>query len=603
MSIFPTSQVLSWVGIALSILLIPTVGQQMPAQAAERIYASYAVLERSISVAALETYAKEGKLDDDLAVYSRYLNPQERAQLRRVLLNRVELSPVAVSQFLYTPIGETLLKRLGQVIQTESRQPGFYALRAALILAASDPEGLTLLNVLRKFPTRGIRINLQRSLQIAEELERLINQTNRAIALVLQSAATDATHSPVDSSQLPDLQRRGTFTWNKQTITLYDRRRDRLIVSDIYLPSTKAPAPVIAISHGLGSDRSSYEYLANHLASYGFAVAVPEHPGSNAQQLRSLLAGRANEVTEPNEFINRAQDVKYLLDDLERRGNSQPAFQLNFQQVGVIGQSFGGYTALALAGAPLNFKQLQKDCLGLNDFWNVSLLLQCRALKLPPKEYNLRDRRVKAVIAINPITSSIFGEAGLNQIQVPVMIVSSSADKVAPALSEQILPFTWLTTQEKYLVLLQGGTHFSTIGETNSEAPVAIPNQVIGPNPIVARRYMKALSVAFSQSYVAGAPQYRPYLSASYTQAISQAPITITLVRSLLTTQLVQTLTKALFPSVIIEAKLQNLRIPCLFSPATWFEASQIHSWGRPPAPRPLPPRLFFTQVSVSVRC
>jgi len=43
-----------------------------PALAAERIYASYAALERSIS-AALETYAKEGKLDDDLAVYAQYL--------------------------------------------------------------------------------------------------------------------------------------------------------------------------------------------------------------------------------------------------------------------------------------------------------------------------------------------------------------------------------------------------------------------------------------------------------------------------------------------------------------------------------------------------
>jgi len=36
-----------------------------------------------------------------------------------------------------------------------------------------------------------IRIDLARSLQLAEELERLINQTNRAIALV-QQAATKA---------------------------------------------------------------------------------------------------------------------------------------------------------------------------------------------------------------------------------------------------------------------------------------------------------------------------------------------------------------------------------------------------------------------------
>ncbi|WP_410174637.1 hypothetical protein [Nostoc commune] len=35
---------------------------------------------------------------------------------------------------------------------------------------------------------------------------------------------------------------------------------------------------------------------------------------------------------------------------------------------------------------------------------------------------------MKAAIAVNPITSSIFGKAGLSQIKTPVMIVSSSDD-------------------------------------------------------------------------------------------------------------------------------------------------------------------------------
>lgn len=530
---------LRWVGITLSMLIIPTAGQQIPTLAAERIYTSYSVLERSISVDALETYARVGKLDGDLAFYARYLNSQQLAQLRRVLLTPVDLSAVAVSQFLYTPIGETLLQLLGQVIKTESRQPGFYALRAALILAAADPEGLTLLNVLRKFPTRGIRIDLERSLDIASELERLVNQTNQAVALVSQQSTIEATaQPPVDFSQLPDLRLRGRFTWNKRTLTLYDRRRDRMFLADIYLPSTQAPAPVIVISHGLGSDRNSFEYLAEQLASYGFAVAVPEHPGSNSEQLRSLLAGRSNEVTQPSEFINRPLDVKYLLDELERLDDGTTV-QLNLQQVGVIGQSFGGYTALALAGASLNFDKLLHECENINDFWNVSLLLQCRALQLPRTQYSLRDQRVKAAIAINPITSSIFGETGLSQIEIPVMLVSSSADKVAPALAEQILPFTWLTNPEKYLVLLEGGTHFSTIGETNPETNLlAIPSQVIGPDPVIAHRYMKALSVAFFQTYVAGAPQYSPYLSADYAQAISQALLNLSLVQSLPATPL-----------------------------------------------------------------
>lgn len=540
----PTGKRLNWLGLILGCCgwLLPTTGITNPGVAAERIYASYAALERSISIAALEVYAKEGKLVDNLGLYTKYLNPQQLAQLRRVLLARADLSVVATSQFFYTPLGETLLERLGQVIQTESRQPGFYAIRSALILAAADPEGLTLLNVLRKFPTSSIRIDLARSLQIAEELQGLVNQTIQAIALVKQQSTTETTtQPPVNLSQLPDLRKRGRFTWNKRTLTLNDHRRDRRFLADIYLPQTKTEASVIVISHGLGSDRTSFEYLAAHLATYGFAVAVLDHPGSSAEQVQALLAGRSYKVAQPSEFINRPLDVTYLLDQLQRLDSSDPNFQLNLQQVGVIGQSFGGYTALALAGAALNFDQLQKDCKNLDDSWNASLLLQCQVLQLPRNQYNLYDPRVKAAIAINPLTSSVFGEASLSKIQVPVMIVSSSGDTVAPALSEQILPFTWLTTPKKYLAVIEGGTHFSPIGETDPTTdPFILPPQVIGPNPAIARRYMNALSVAFCQTYVAKVPQYRPYLSAAYAQEISQTPLNLSLVQSLLATQLTQ---------------------------------------------------------------
>ncbi len=72
-------------------------------------------------------------------------------------------------------------------------------------------------------------------------------------------------------------------------------------------------------------------------------------------------------------------------------------------------------------------------------------------------------------IAINPVTSSIFGKDGMSDIQIPVIIVSSSDDKNAPALPEQIQPFTWLNNPEKSLVLLECVTHFSTLDQTNLE--------------------------------------------------------------------------------------------------------------------------------------
>ena len=519
--------------IAIVSLLLP-VALPRPTFAAQRIYASYAALERSISIDALELYAKKGIINDDLAAYARYAKPQVMQQLRRVLVTRINLKPVAISQFFYTPQGEDLLQRIGQIIQTESRQTGVYALRSALVLAAADDEGLTLLNVLRHFPSSSIRVDLRRSLQFADEVQIIINRTNQAIASIAKQAETEASSGVTNFSQLPDLRINGRFKWNKQTLTLNDQRRDRVYIADLYIPVTSRPAPVIVISHGLASDRTTLAYLATHLASYGFAVAVPEHPGSNTEKLRSLLTGRANAADEPSEFINRPYDVTYLLDRLQALDADDPTYELNLNQVGVIGQSFGGYTALALAGAPINFSQLQKDCEDRVNAWNISLLLQCRALELPVTQYNLRDPRIKAAIAINPLSSSIFGQDSLSQIKIPLMIVSSSDDTVAPALSEQIIPFSWLTTDKKYLVLLEGGTHFSTLSESApNTSPLALPFPIYGAHPSLVKRYMRALSVAFAFSYVTSDAQYLPYLSSSYTSAIAQKVSPVRLVQTL----------------------------------------------------------------------
>lgn len=525
---------LQTLAIAIS-LLIPSVTLPRPTFAAQRIYASYAALERSISIDALELYAKEGKVNDDLAAYVKYADPKVMVQLRRVLLARIDIDPVAVSQFFYTPQGEVLLQRVGQIIQTESRQTGVYALRSALVLAAADSAGLTLLNVLRYFPSNSIRIDLKRSLQLADEVETIINRTNQAVVSISQEADTKANAGvKVDFSQMPDLRNSGRYKWNKQTLTLNDKTRDRVFVADFYIPITSRSVPVIVISHGLASDRTTLAYLATHLASYGFAVAVPEHPGSDTERLRNLFAGRANTADEPSEFINRPYDVKYLLDRLQALDNEDSTYQLNLDQVGVIGQSFGGYTALALAGAPINFPLLQKDCEDRVNALNISLLLQCRALELPVTQYNLRDPRVKAAIAINPLSNSIFGEDSLSKIKIPLMIVSGSNDTVAPALPEQIIPFSWLTTPQKYLVLFEGGTHFSALSEPNPDTnPLALPFPIYGAHPNLVRRYMRALSVAFNEVYVANNSQYQPYLSASYTNAIAQPVAKVKLVQSL----------------------------------------------------------------------
>ncbi|MEH2425592.1 MAG: alpha/beta hydrolase [Nostoc sp.] len=549
--------------------LLPTFGISNSVLAAERIYASYSALELSISVTTLENYAKTGVIDEDLATYQQYLPLQQLQKLRQILLNRVKVSPVVLSQFLYTPQGELLLHRLAQVIKTQSRQaePEFHALRSAVILASAESGGLTLLNVLRKYPTHSINLDVVQTLEIATELEKLVNKTHQAITAVSQKSHIEATTiKQPNLSQLPDLQFPGKLKLQKYTLKFFDSTRNRLLLTDVYIPNVQNAAPVIVISHGLGLDSSNFQYLATHLASYGFAVVVPNHPGSDTKQLRSLLNGRASKVAEPNEFKDRPLDVTYILNQLEKGNQSDSRFKgrLNLQEVGVFGQSLGGYTALALAGAKINFQQLKQDCqpAALQNTWNMSLLLQCRALELSnsksDKDYNLQDLRVKAVIAVNPITSSIFGKAGLSQIKTPVMIVSSSDDTVAPALSEQILPFSWFANSQKYLVMLVGGTHFSTIGNGNpANQQVALPADMIG-DASQARRYMNVLSLPFFQTYVAGKPKYASYLNAAYTQSISSKSLGLSLVQSLSKTELAQALGSDHYQAQYFQKKAPN---------------------------------------------
>jgi len=516
-----------------------------PSRSAESIIITYGLFERTVNIEELEAFAQGQGLSRQLSAYANNLGltEEELATIQTVLTQKAELDEVDVAQFLYTTQGKTLLRFVGDIVQTPTRQSGFYAIRAGLILAAADDsEGLTILNFLKKYPTPAIRIDVSNGLEIAAEIADTLGDSERAFALVREVAADEALQ-PIPNVQaiqqlVNDFPAFGVAT---QPLKLPFRGVD----ATLFLPTPRFPTdalptdiPLIVISHGLGDERESYEYLASFLAQRGFAVATLDHPGSNSRQIAQLLAGLSPEVINNREFLNRPKDVSSLIDEIQRFAiNSREyRWRLDTQNVGLIGQSFGGYTALALAGATFDQEALDTACEPQPIYLNPSLLLQCQASGVAQNPPQLKDDRVKAILVVNPVGSGIFGPTGFSKINVPVLMMAATEDTVAPALPEQIKPFTWLESDHRYLALASGTTHFSVIDwNSNAEPTIPVPAALLGDNPEVARDYLQVLSLAFFQRHLRQDLQYDAALTARFVdEAIARSPLEpLSLIRNL----------------------------------------------------------------------
>ncbi|PSF35050.1 dienelactone hydrolase [Aphanothece hegewaldii CCALA 016] len=509
----------------LTVSLLCSLAPSLPVKAAEQIYLTYGPIYWSVKIASLETFAKDGTINQDLRTYLRGTTPEQQAQFREALLKRVDINPVMLSRFFNTEIGEDILTRIGKGITIEGNLNGKYALRAAIVQAALDPEGLTMLNILRKLPT-DMELQGEVLLGLSQEIDKVIKATIAySEAMANLSAKEKEAETPVDFTQLPDIRQPGNYGFQKEILALTDSNRNRSFYVILYKPQRwrTGKTPVVIISHGLASNPESFEDAAQQLASYGYVVALPQHPDSDTKQAKAFIEGYSSEVFDVQEFINRPKDISFVIDELERRNQVEFGGRLDLENVGVAGHSFGGYTALAVAGAIIDFDYLQKTCDRLYGGLNTSLLLQCRALSLPRQTYNFRDPRVKAVIAGNPVNSAIFGQKGLSQIQIPIFFISGNYDPATPAVFEQLRSFVWLNTPNKYLALAEGQAHidFSKLDAGMTQMLDSVPNMTL-PEPILLKSYLYPTFLSFFEVYLTNNLQYRPYLNASYYDYLSQ---------------------------------------------------------------------------------
>jgi predicted dienelactone hydrolase len=510
--------------ISLAAALIPT-SVPTAATAAERITFNVTPFGQfQVKVKDLEAFVARGSRTDELNYYLDRLTPEQLAKLPKLLSTPLEFKPLTIAKFSNSAVGAIAIKNFGKGIRSEKGN-GFYALRGAMIAAAFDKEGLTILNLLHHYPLETIHLDLgvlnqylERGTKLAANRE-IIDRTwfaHHQPQLLKKQILKAQTKQPVDLA-MP-----GQYAWQKRTLTYKNPHRQETGLFDLYQPKyppkgdgmnstpSDRPLPVIAISHGMASSRQTFAYLAKHLASHGFAVAVIEHDDMSLAKFDRVLAGTES-FPEANNLIDQPLDISVVLDRLEVEAN------LNLEQVGLVGQSFGGYSALALAGGTLIPETKPGECQSdsySDVLLDLSSLAKCTFNQQYQAPVKLLDSRVKAVIAINPM-AKVFGSAGMSQIQTPTMIISGSNDLIMPPVAEQIKPFSWLNDNlEKYLVLVKPATHFSFLQEGLGVLPV--PDKVVGPRPIYAYPALKTLSTAFFQSYLAQQSEYQTYLQSDF---------------------------------------------------------------------------------------
>ncbi|WP_317037194.1 alpha/beta hydrolase [Nodosilinea sp. E11] len=508
-----------------------------PLRAADTLVLEFGPFSRSISVESLVTFAETGVVDRSLAPFLRRLSPAQQQGLRSALTASRSVDVVPISQWFNSPMGDRSLEFLGQVVQTEAGLNGRQALRAAIVAAAADGE-LAPIDIVQHFPTSSLRLDLSQAGAIARQVQAEATVTRTIAAAIQQQSELEAAQSPLlDLEALPDLTQPGPYGSRQVSLTLNDASRDRTYAVDLFLPQTSAavagPLPVVVISHGLGDSRTTFFDLAAHAASHGLAVALPEHVGSNSTQKQALLTGLDHETFRAREFLDRPLDVSFLLDELERLNGSTFENRLKVDRVAVVGHSFGGYTALALGGASIDFERLARRCHpAANLLLDAAMVLECRALELQTDSavmarfaQGTHDERVKLVMAFATV-SNLFGPRGLGQIAVPTMVFGGEVDLLAPVVPQQVAAFSWLQSRDRYLYLGENTSHgpdFTKLATRFLYLDDAF-DQGLDEALAATRGVNKSLVVAFSQVYLAEREDYRPFLTAAYVEAVSADP-------------------------------------------------------------------------------
>jgi len=182
----------------------------------------------------------------------------------------------------------------------------------------------------------------------------------------------------------------------------------RVLPTDIYLPTTSTPRPLIMFSHGYHGAPRKFTELFGAWARAGYVVAAPRFP---------LTSDRGDPYDVVGDFVNQPGDISFVLTQLLE---GPLRSRIDATRVGAAGLSLGGATTYGLVESPC-----------------------------------CRDPRLRAAAAFDAVRAPIRGSFEQNKI--PLLIAHIDSDVAVPYATAQ-QAFTD-SASPKWLLTFHGGLH------------------------------------------------------------------------------------------------------------------------------------------------
>lgn len=142
------------------------------ALAAGQVTWKYKIFRGSVPVEELTALAEQGEVSPTLERLMKR-SGQNPTDVQEALSREVRVDQVTLDRFLNSPLGEVTLRQLSDYVHTPSRTADTQAMRAALVLSASEDDRISLIEVVQNYPAGAVVVEGDRIAEAAELLNTL----------------------------------------------------------------------------------------------------------------------------------------------------------------------------------------------------------------------------------------------------------------------------------------------------------------------------------------------------------------------------------------------------------------------------------------------